>query len=358
MTGALAERVRVTGVPAASPTDLSAARAGDAAAFERLVAPHQRELLAHCYRMLASVHDAEDALQDALLAAWKGLPGFEGRSSLRSWLYRISTNACLRLVERRPKRVLTPDHGPPRTSTDDLGEPVRGPVWVEPWLGDEPVADPAADPVVRQLEREGVELAFVAALQHLPGTQRAVLILREVLGFSAAEVAEMLDTTPASVNSAMQRARQAVDERVPSRTQQAELAQLGEAGVRELVDRFVTAWEHADLPALVALLAADARFTMPPLPAWFDGREAVARFFAERVLATPWRLVRLRANGQPGLACYVRQPGHADFTLGAVNVLSVRAGAITRIDGFVDPAMLAGADVPLRWPGDELRADR
>jgi RNA polymerase sigma-70 factor (ECF subfamily) len=160
------------------------ARRGDHEAFERLVAGHRRELYVHCYRMLGSVQDAEDALQEALLGAWRGVPGFEGRSSLRAWLYRISTNACLRLISRRPHRMLSPDHGAPRSSTDDLGEPVAGPVWLEPLPDDESMGEPGdGDPAAGYMRRESVELAFVAALQHLPGTQRAVLILREVLDF-------------------------------------------------------------------------------------------------------------------------------------------------------------------------------
>jgi RNA polymerase sigma-70 factor (ECF subfamily) len=187
-------------------TDLiAAARHGDSRAFERLVDPYRRELYAHCYRMLGSVHDAEDAVQEALLAAWRGLPGFEGRSSLRAWLYRITTNVCLRQIERRPRRVLSPDYGPPRTDTADLGEPVTEPIWLEPIVTD--IQDDAQDPETTYVQRESIELAFVAALQHLPGTQRAVLILRDVLQFSAAEVAAHLNTTPVSVNSALQRAR-------------------------------------------------------------------------------------------------------------------------------------------------------
>lgn len=308
--------------------------------------------------MLGSVQDAEDALQESLLAAWRGLAGFEERSSLRAWLYRVTTNACLRLIERRPKRVLTPDFGPPWTQTEELGEAVAEMVWLEPWIMEEAVAALVSDPVDRVVEMEGVELAFVAALQHLPGTQRAVLILREVLGYSAAEVAAMLDTTPASVNSALQRARGTVKERVPERSQQAELADLGEAGMRALIDRLVAAWEHADLPALVGLLSEDAQFTMPPLPAWFDGRVMVERFLRERVFATPWRLVALQANGQPGFACYVKPAGGDRFTLGAVNVLSIREGRITRINGFLDPAMFAASAIPIEWPGEETPSDR
>jgi Sigma-70, region 4/SnoaL-like domain len=193
------------------------------------------------------------------------------------------------------------DHGPARADTRDLGEPVTGPVWLEPW-SDDLATDDEPDPASAYLRRESVELAFVAALQHLSGTQRAVLILREMLGFTTAEVAGILETTPASVNSAMQRG--AVDQRVPQRTQQAELAALGPGGRRALVDAFVTAWERADVPALLDLLAEDARFTMPPLPAWFDGREDVGRFLAQRVFATPWRLAPIGANGQPAFACY------------------------------------------------------
>jgi RNA polymerase sigma-70 factor (TIGR02960 family) len=181
------------------PALLAAARQGDPGAFERLVAGHRRELFAHCYRMLGSIQDAEDAVQESLLGAWRGLAGFEGRSSLRAWLYRVCTNACLRLIARRARRMLSPDHGPPRRDTDDLGEPVAGPVWLEPWPHDPPGEPADADPAARYLRRESVELAFVVALQHLPGTQRAVLILREAPDFSAAEVAHILDTTPASV---------------------------------------------------------------------------------------------------------------------------------------------------------------
>jgi RNA polymerase sigma-70 factor (TIGR02960 family) len=293
------------------------------------VEPYRAELHAHCYRMLGSVQDAEDALQDALLGAWKGLAGFEGRSPLRAWLYRIATNACLRLLERRPRRLLSADLGPASAPGDDLGEPVTEPLWLEPY----------PTPELRYEQREGVELAFVAALQHLPATQRAVLILREVLGFSAAEAAGILDTTPASVNSALQRARRAVAERVPARSQQAELDALGPDGRRRLVDAFVTAWERADVPAILELLADDARFTMPPLPAWFAGRADIGRFMAERLFATPWRLVPIRANGQLAFACYQDAGGDGRFTLGAINVLGLRGGRVVELTGFVDPAL-------------------
>jgi RNA polymerase sigma-70 factor (TIGR02960 family) len=323
------------------PELLACARQGDAAAFEALIAGYRRELHAHCYRMLGSVLDAEDALQESLLAAWRGLPSFEGRSSLRAWLYRVSTNACLRLIARRPRRLLSADHGPPRRDTGDLGELVAGPVWLEPWPGEEAPASGAgdADPAASYLRRESVELAFIAALQYLPGTQRAVLILREVLEFSAAEVAHILDTTPAAVNSALQRARKAVRQRVPPAAQRAELEALGADGQRELVDAFVSAWERADVAALLELLAQDARFAMPPLPAWFHGREDIGRFCRERMFDTPWRLLPIRANGQLAFACYQGDRRGGPFRLSAINVVTLRDGRIAELTGFIDPAV-------------------
>jgi RNA polymerase sigma-70 factor (TIGR02960 family) len=279
-----------------------------------------------------------DALQESLLGAWRGLRAFEGRSSVRTWLYQITTNACLRLISRRPRRILSPDHGPPRRSEDGLGDPVTGPIWVEPWPEDVgAVAAEEVDPAARYLERESVELAFVAALQHLPSSQRAVLILRDVLEFPSAEVARILDTTPAAVNSALQRARKSVRQRVPEKTQRAELDEIGTNGGRELVDAFMDAWERSDVPALVALLTEDARFTMPPLPAWFRGRRDIGSFFAEQMFARPWRLVPLRANGQSAFAGYRGDPDGRRFRLAGINVLEVRAGRIGWIASFLDP---------------------
>jgi RNA polymerase sigma-70 factor (TIGR02960 family) len=329
-------------------TLLSKALEGDEAAFERLVDRYRRELYAHCYRMLGSVQDAEDGLQESLLAAWRGLGSFEGRSSLRSWLYRVCTNACLRLSSRRPKRVLSMDYGPAFHDTRELGEWVSGPVWLEP-LPDErsDFAVEEADPALRYQRRESVELAFIAALQHLPSNQRAVLILRDVLDFSAAETASILDASATSINSALQRARRNVDERVPGTTQRQELAALGDEGQQQLVEAFVRAWERADLDALLELLAEDARFSMPPLPAWFDGGDDVGRFFEERVFATPWQLRPIRANGQLGFACYILQASDDRFRLGAINLISLQDGKITQISAFLDPAVHAFFGVPL-----------
>jgi len=318
---------------------LARARAGDAPAFDRLVAPHRRRLHTHCYRMLGSPFDADDALQETLLAAWRALAGFESRSALGTWLYRIATHVCLRLIAQRPRRITSPDHGAPFQATAELGEPVAGPVWLEPlpdaeWCG---VGDDAQDPAVALQRREHIALAFVAALQHLPGNQRAVLLLREVLEYSAAEAAETLGTSVASVNSALQRAHQTMKARVAVAGQGGlDAAAPGRDG---LLQRFVSAWEGRDIAAMVALLAEDARFTMPPLPSWFDGRRLAALFFAERVFQTPWRLQPLQGNGQPGFACYMQQIGDDRFRPGGVVLLRLRGGRVERIDSFVDPAV-------------------
>src|SRR2546421_6897314 len=225
---------------------LEAARGGDQDAYGRLLEPYRAQLHAHCYRMLGSVHDAEDALQEASLRAWRGLARFEGRSSLRSWLYTIATNTCLNAIEKRPKRVLPIDYGPATDPHDGPGEPVVESVWVEPYpdevLG---LEDAFASPEARYEQRESVELAFIAALQHLGARQRAVLILRDVLGLSAREVAEALDTTPASVDSALQRAHKTVDERLPEESQQTTLRSLGDAALRDVVEHYVDAWQRA-----------------------------------------------------------------------------------------------------------------
>src|SRR4051794_22519453 len=254
---------RATELIAMSTTDtLAAAKRGDETAFERLVGPFRGELHAHCYRMLGSLHDAEDAMQESMLRAWRGLGRFEGRSSLRSWLYTIATNTCLNAIARRPKRVLPVDYGPAADPHDAPGEPVIESVWVEPYpdemLG---VEDGYAAPDARYEMRESVELAFIAALQHLPPNQRAVLIMCEVLGFSAKEAAETLDTTTASVNSALQRARKSVDERTPDQTQQETLRSLGDEGLRDVVGGYVDAWDRGDIEGVVEMLTEDAAFS-------------------------------------------------------------------------------------------------
>ena len=345
----------VSTASAPSPTQerelLARAGRGDESAFQTLVERHRGELHAHCYRMLGSVHDAEDALQDALLRAWRGLPRFQGRSSLRSWLYRIATNACLDVIARRPKRLLPVDQGPPSDPEEGPRDPLVESVWVEPYPDEQiGVEDGPAAPEASYEQREAVELAFIAALQHLPARQRAVLISREVLGFSAKEVAESLDSTTASVNSALQRARKTLDERLPERSQQATLRTLGDQGLTEVVDGYVDAWQRGDVDAVVAMLTEDAAFTMPPMRTWFGGRDQIATFLAAYPLngTWKWKPLRVTANGQPALAFYSWDEDEGCFMPFALNVLTLRGDKICEVDAFItrttedpDPEVLA-----------------
>jgi RNA polymerase sigma-70 factor (ECF subfamily) len=341
---------------------LAAARRGDENAFQRLVEPRRGELHAHCYRMLGSVHDAEDALQEALLRAWRGLPRFEGRSSLRSWLYTIATNTCLNLIERRPKRVLPIDYAPAADPHEGPGEPVVESVWVEPYPDEKlGLEDGLAGPEARYEQRESVELAFVAALQHLPPNQRAVLIMREVLGFSAREAAEMLETTTASVNSALQRARASADERLPEQSQQATLRSLGDDRLREIVDAYVDAWERCDVDAVVDMLTEDATFAMPPLGTWFSGREALEVFLAGWPMSGQWRWrpLQVQANGQVALAFYSWDPDEESYIPFALNVLTFRGERISDVTAFIVRATpVPDREVIARLPEQPPEPDR
>ena len=323
----------------AAEQDLIArAGAGDETAFEQAVGPYRGELHAHCYRMLGSVYDAEDALQEAMLRAWKALDRFEGRSTLRSWLYTIATNTCLNQIAKRPKRVLPVDYGPSADPHEMPGTPITESVWLEPYP-DEMIGleDGRAAPEARFEQREGVELAFIAALQHLPANQRAVLILREVLGFSAKEVADQLETSVASVNSALQRARAAVDDRVPEQSQQETLRTVGDDEIRELVDRYVDAWERQDVDQFVSMLAEDATFTMPPLASWYEGRERIEIWARNSPLSGDWRwrTVLTRANGQPALGFYSWDEDEQAYLPFALNVLSFRGREIVDVTAFI-----------------------
>jgi RNA polymerase sigma-70 factor (ECF subfamily) len=317
---------------------LETAKDGNEDAYRRLVEPHRSELHAHCYRMLGSVQDAEDALQEALVRAWRGLPKFEGRSSLRSWLYRIATNTSLDAIERRPKRVLPMDYGPPADPHGGVGEPMVESVWIEPYpdetLG---IEDGYASPDARYEQREAVELAFIAALQLLPANQRAVLIVREVLGFSAQETAGMLDTSVASVNSALQRARATIEKKLPDQSQQETLGSLGDERLREIVEQYADAWERNDVDTVVSMLAEDAAFTMPPMARWFQGHDGI-RGFLERWSMIPdwgWRSIPTTANGQPALAFYSWDKGEQAHVPFAVNVLTFEGDKIKEVDAFI-----------------------
>ncbi|MEU7869550.1 RNA polymerase subunit sigma-70 [Dactylosporangium sp. NPDC049140] len=316
--------------------DLARARKGDDDAFARLVTPLRGALHAHCYRMLGSVHDADDALQDALVRAWLGLSGYQGRGSLRSWLFTVATRTCLDLVAARGRRALPIDLGPAAEAPAAGVQPRTDVAWLEPY------------PDVVYERRETVELAFVAALQHLPGNQRAALLLFEVLGFAAAEIAAMMETTAGSVNSAIARARRTLAEKVPPQHQQPTLRRIGDERVRETVTAFATALEDGDAPALVALLTDDVTWSMPPLPAWYRGLPTVRDFAESMPLSTcgSWRNLAASANAQPAIASYLRRTPDGLHEAWALNVLTLRGDRIAEITSFIDPKIFARFGLP------------
>ncbi len=335
---------------------LAAARGGDELAFERLIAPYKGELHAHCYRMLGSLHDAEDAMQDALLRVWRNLDSLADRAALRAWLYRIATNASLDLIARRKRRVLPADYAPAADPEQPPGGPVAEAAWVEPYpdeaLG---VEDGRAAPAADYERREAVELAFVAAMQHLPARQRAVLILREVLGFSAKEVGETLEASVPSVNSALQRARRTVDERMPAESQQQTLRALGDRRLRRIVEDYMEAMRGGDVARVVSMLSEDAAWSMPPLASWYGGpRGGIAEvevFLRNGPLSGEWdwRHVPARANGQLAVGTYTwvgDEAAHLPFSL---DVLTLEGDRIKEVTAFV----VRVADVPdgySAWP--------
>jgi RNA polymerase sigma-70 factor (ECF subfamily) len=330
----------------ASPQTLAAAQRGDESAFEQLVAPHRGELHAHCYRMLGSVHDADDALQDAMLRAWRGLGTFKGNSSVRAWLYKIATNTCLDLIGKRPKRQLPLDVAGPAEPFDGPGQPLIESVWVEPYPDEQlGLGDGLAAPEARYEMRESVELAFIAALQHLPANQRAVLIMREVLGFSAQEAADLLETTPQSVNSALQRARASVDQKLPEQSQQATLRSLGDEKLQKLVETYMDAIQNGDVNRVVSMLAEDAAWSMPPLATWYHG-ERIPDFLSFGPMSGDWkwRHVPTRANGQLAVGCYTWSDDDGAFMPFCVDVLTLEGDRIKEVTAFIIKAMVPEDD--------------
>jgi RNA polymerase sigma-70 factor (TIGR02960 family) len=324
---------------------LARARAGEEAAFRELTEPHRRELQVHCYRILGSLQDAEDVVQETLLAAWRGLEAFEGRASVRSWLYRIATNRslnALRARSRRPKEV---------PAMVDPPEPTRRtePLWLEPYPDVllEDIPDRSPGPPARYEARESIELSFIVALQHLPPRQRAALVLRDVLGFRTAEVAEMLDTGEASVKGALQRARAALRTRLPAADR--ERAPLPDsASERRLVGRFADAYENGDVDELVSLLTDDALVTMPPQPLEYEGHEAIAALLRDRaeVRGAPVRVVPTRANTQPALGCYLVDEQAAIARPYSLIVLTLEGDAIAAMTWFADTGVFPHFGLP------------
>jgi RNA polymerase sigma-70 factor (ECF subfamily) len=328
---------------------LKLASGGDADAFGELAMAYHAELRAHCYRMLGSVQDAEDALQEALLRAWRGLPGFAGRSSVRAWLYAIATNAALDTAKRRSRRELPVDLGPAAGQE-------AGPPWLEPYPDQWLPRDQAMSPEARYEQRESVELAFIVALQLLPPRQRAVLLLREVAGLSTAEISGQLGMSAASVNSALQRARVAVRGQLPASSQQSALAALGDEGIRQIAERYSEAVEQADVTSLISMLTEDALWSMPPAPAAFRGHEAITGFLVTGPLAVRWKHRPVRANGQLAVACYIFSAAKNAFVPGVIDVLTLDGGKIAAVTAFLAAEMLAPSHVGTPVTGAELFA--
>ena len=324
---------------------LARARTGDEHAFRELTDPYRRELQLHCYRLVGSVQDAEDLVQETLLAAWSGLDKFEGRASMRSWLYRVATNRCLNALRARGRR---PQEVPPMVEPP---EPTRRtePTWLEPYPDVllEGVADSSPGPATRYETREAIALAFVAALQHLPPRQRAVLVLRDVLGFNAAETAALLESSEASVKGALQRARATLDGRLPASDR--ERATLPHsADERELVERFADAVEGGDVEGIVSLLTDDAWLTMPPYPVEYQGHAAIAAFLRDRatIRGAPLRLVPTRANGQPAFGCYLPDEQAAPARPYGLMVLTLAGERLSAITWFGDSGVFPYFGLP------------
>ena len=333
--------------------DANASAPVDESAFVAWLEPHRRELQVHCYRMLGSFEESEDLVQETFLRAWRGRTGFSSgnRSALRAWLYRIATNACLDVLRKRPRRILPPELGPAGDPTAPPPPPAELP-WLQPYPDRllEGIAPPEDEPGAVVVARETIELAFLAAIQHLPPRQRAVLILREVLGWSAKDTASLLETTVVSVNSALQRARATMRDRLPERRTEWRRSAEATEQEHELLQRYVDAHERADVHGLAQLLREDALLTMPPHPTWYAGRDAI--LVATRQGFDPafgrLRSVIAGANLQPAVAHYLCPPGESGYRPLALDVLSVEGGVVAEIHSFVHPELFPAFGLPAK----------
>ncbi|MEG3634387.1 RNA polymerase subunit sigma-70 [Micromonospora palythoicola] len=327
---------------------MAAARAGDGVAFGRLVGPVRDELRAHCYRILGSPHEAEDAVQETLDRAWRALDRLDDHTGIRPWLYRIATNRALTLAERRRRREL------PAALRPDAAAEVA---WLQPYPDRLMAWADHLDPAARVIARESVELAFVAALQHLSARQRAVLLLRDGLDFPAREVADLLGTTVVAVNSALRRARVVLADRLPDRTQQRTLGTLGDPARQELARRYAAAWEGGDVETLVAMLTDEARYSMPPQRVWYEGRAAIRDFLVEAVLSHRWRFLPARANGQLAFGTYLWDDARRSYLPAGLDLLALDGARVTEVVSFLD-APFSAFGLPDRLSEDETAVRR
>lgn len=348
--------LQASNASSAEKEHLAAAKRGDSRHFSELTEPFRRELQVHCYRILGSFHEAEDMVQETMLRAWKRLETYEGRASFRAWLYKIATNTCLdALDQRRSRRLLPVESVPAADPQVQIAPPSSERLWLEPypdeWIGD----SAALNPEVRYKESENISLAFLAALQALPPRQRAVLILRDVLDFSAAEAADVLDLTLSSVNSALHRARTTMTQRYQVQEQQGTAITEMSEGTQQLLDHFVAAWERADVDGLVALLKQDATLAMPPSPSWYQGRPAIRAFAASTIFADGgmfggqadgrWRLKPAKANGAPAFVIYQRVAAGTYHAFG-IHVLEIEQNAVSQLTSFIDPSLVTKFGFP------------
>jgi RNA polymerase sigma-70 factor (ECF subfamily) len=308
---------------------------GDERAFRELVEPYRAQLRAHCYRMLGSLHDADDALQDAMLRAWRGMAGFEGRGSVRSWLYSIATNAAVDITRHRSRRELPVNFGPAAGPGGRVAEPVADPVWLEPYPDRWLTSDVGSSPEARYEQRESVELAFLVVLQRLPPRQRAVLILRDVMGFSAMEISSQLGTSVPSVNSALQRARASAHRDLPARSQQSVLRDLGDQRTRALVRQYSDAIERGDTDTLISMLTEDATWSMPPAPTWFQGLASIREWLVRDPLPQRWKHQPAWSNGQLAVGCYIFDQDKGSYLPAVIDVLTLAGEKISAVTAFL-----------------------